>query len=72
MRNKSEGRGQAREEEEDGKAKSGTSARRVVLKGRMRPLTFNDGPVVSVRLSPTRAHPSETTAHSRDASVPVE
>jgi hypothetical protein len=55
MRKNSERRGQAREEEEDGKEKSRTSARRVVLKGQTRPLTFDTGPAVSAVLSPTRA-----------------
>jgi hypothetical protein len=62
----------AREEEDDGKAKSRTCARRAILKGRARPLTFNAGPAVSAGLSPTRARPSKITAHSRDASVPIE
>jgi hypothetical protein len=55
MRKNSERRGQAREEEEDGKAKSRTSAQRVVLKGQTRALTFDTGPAVSAVLSPTRA-----------------
>jgi hypothetical protein len=55
MQKNSKSKGHTREEEEDGKAKSRTSARHVILKGRTRPLTFNTGPVVSARLSPTRA-----------------
>jgi hypothetical protein len=52
----SEHGGQVREEEEeDGKANSQTSARRTVLKGPTRPLTFNSGPTRSARLSPTHA-----------------
>jgi hypothetical protein len=72
MRKNSERRGQVQVEEEDGKAKSQTSTRHAVLKGQTRPLTFNVGPTVSARLSPTRACLDETTAHSRDASVPAE
>jgi hypothetical protein len=71
MQKNSNSKGHTREEEEDGKAKSRTSARHAILKGRTRPLTFNTGPAVSARLSPTRARPGETIAHSRDASVPA-
>jgi hypothetical protein len=67
MRKNSESREQAREEEDDGKAKSRTYARHAVLKGQARPLTFNAGPAVSAGLLPTH-----TCAHSRDASVPTE
>jgi hypothetical protein len=72
MLKNSKSREQAREEEDDGKAKYRTSARPTVLKGRTRPLTFNVGPAVLAGLSPTRARPGETAAYSRDASVPAE
>jgi hypothetical protein len=72
MRKNSESRERAQEEEDDGKAKFRTCARRAVLKGQARPLTFNAGPAVSAGLSLTRARPGETAAHSCDASVPAE
>jgi hypothetical protein len=50
-----ERRGQAREEEEDGKAKSRTNAQHTVLKGRTRPLTFKH----------RARHVSETFTHAR-------
>jgi hypothetical protein len=61
------------EEEEDGKAKSQISARRVVLKGvgaatHLQHRTHHVSEI-SARL---RACPDETTAYSRDASVPTE
>jgi hypothetical protein len=71
MRKNMESRGHA-QEEEDGKAKSRTSARRVVLK------RVNATPHLQCRaycVSKTfakRARPGETTAHSRDTSVPAE
>jgi hypothetical protein len=62
----------AREEEDDGKVKSWTLARRTVLKGQARPLASDARNVVSAELSPTRVRPGETTAHSRDALIPAE
>jgi hypothetical protein len=58
MRKNSERGGQAREEEEDGKAKSRTSTQHAVLKGADQPLTFDTRPAVLAGLSPTRARAS--------------
>jgi hypothetical protein len=56
MRKNSESRVRAREEENDGKLKFWSCARRVVLKGQVQPLTFNVRSTVSAKLSPTRVH----------------
>jgi hypothetical protein len=55
MLKNSESRERAREVEDDGKAKSRICARRVVLKGQARLLTFNAGPAELAGLSPTHA-----------------
>jgi hypothetical protein len=70
----SEHGGQVREEEEeDGKAKSQTSARRAVLKGAdTSPHLQLRTHQVSETFAHSRACPGETTAHSRDTSVPAE
>jgi hypothetical protein len=73
MQKNSELRGQAQEEEEDGKAKSQIIARRMVLKGAdVTPHLQHRDHHVSETFAHTRACPGETTAHSRDASVPAE
>jgi hypothetical protein len=72
MRKNSKRRGQAREEEEDGKAKSRTSTQRAVLKGAdATPHHRRQTRRVSGTFAHSRACPGETTAHSRDASFPV-
>jgi hypothetical protein len=72
MQKNSERRGQVREEE-DGKAKSRTSARRAILKGAdATPHLRRRARRVSGTFTHPRACPSKTTAHSHDASVPVE
>jgi hypothetical protein len=74
MRKRSEHRVQVREEEEeDGKAKSQISARRVLLKGTgATPHLQHRTHRICETFVRSRACPVETTAHSRDASVPVE
>jgi hypothetical protein len=73
MRKNSERRGQAREEEEDGKAKSRTSAQHTILKGaNATPHLRRRARRVSGTFAHSRACPGETTAHSHDASVPTE
>jgi hypothetical protein len=72
MRKNSKSRDRAREEEDDGKAKSRTCARRVVLKGEGGPIPSTSGPSCQRDFRPHAARPGETTAHSRDASVPAE
>jgi hypothetical protein len=74
MRKNSEHRGRVREEEEEeGKARSKTCARRTALKG----TGLTSHPQCwACRVSRTPAHsrarPSKTTAHSRNASVSME
>jgi hypothetical protein len=70
----SERRGRVREEEEeDGKAKSQTSARRAVLKGGdVTPHLQRRTHRVSETFARLRACPSETTTHLRDTSIPAE
>jgi hypothetical protein len=66
MRKNSERKGQVREEEADGEAKSRTSAPRAVLKGgRLDSSPSKPGPPCQRDFRP-RAFPGETTAHSRD------
>jgi hypothetical protein len=72
MQKDSEHRSQAREEEEDGKTKSRTSARRAVLKGAgATPHLRHQARRVSGTFAHTCASPGETTTHSRNASVPA-
>jgi hypothetical protein len=67
MQKSSERRGQTREEEEDGMAKSRTSTRRAVLKGaNATPHLRHQARRVSGTSPHTRACPGETTTHSRD------
>jgi hypothetical protein len=73
MLENSERRGQALEEEEDGKAESRTNARCVILKGaNTTPHLRRRARRVSGTFAHSRAFPGETTIHSRDTPVPVE
>jgi hypothetical protein len=74
MRKNSERKGKVRDQEEaDGKEKSRTSARRTVLKGAgQTPHLRRRARCVSETFAHARAHPSETTAHLRNVSVPAE
>jgi hypothetical protein len=70
---KRRGRVREEEEEEDGKAKSQISARRVVLKGvDMAPHLQRRTHHVSETFDRLRARPGETTTHSGDASIHAE
>jgi hypothetical protein len=72
-RKSSECRGQVQEKEEDGKAKSRTSARCAVLKGAdATPHLWRRARRVSGTFAHTHTCPGETTTHSRDASVSAE
>jgi hypothetical protein len=73
MQKNSESREQVREEEDDGKAKSQTCARRAVLKGASAtPHLQHRAHHVRETFAHERVHPGETTAHSHNASFPAE